>query len=221
MRAGILEFRDNNPSHTFSIVPNADVERSVADAWEGHPIFAILQQARIGPLRADLWRYMTVYTYGGWYFDIKSRIEVPLHEFEKAGASGVLSLEPFTDPDFRTAESDARVLGTVGAHWMSNWAFAFAPNHPFLTRLIDDIVASYPEYRGRVFEDPKTAVLEFTGPRRLTRTFRAFERDNPGHSIAVIGVDFDGVGTYNMKGSGSRFLTQRSYIAARGQIIVS
>jgi mannosyltransferase OCH1-like enzyme len=220
MRAGILDFRGTNPSHDFALLRDTEAENSLIDVWRGHPALEILRRSRIGPLTVDLWRYMTVYTHGGWYFDIKSRLEDPLLSFEDEGISGVVSLEPFTDPELVNCDSGSGFSISIGAHWLANWGFAFAPKHPFLRMLIEDIVESYPRYRARVFEDPKTAVLDFTGPRRFTRVFRAFETSNPGHSIKIMSANFGGRGTYQMPGSGTRFLTRRSYSAARNQAIV-
>ena len=49
------------------------------------------------------------------------------------------------------------------------WGLAFEKNHKFLKLFLNEITNNYNFYKGKVFENPKLAILNFTGPGMYTQ----------------------------------------------------
>jgi len=97
----------------------ANFDKSVLDAFNGFPL---------GVMRADLWRYLVVYTYGGMYADVDVEPNVPIRDWFK-GEKGW--------------QSCSMVVGQENSVHLSQWAFAATPKHPALKAVIDLVVDRY------------------------------------------------------------------------------
>jgi mannosyltransferase OCH1-like enzyme len=106
----------------------ANFDKSVLDAFRGFPL---------GVMRADFWRYLVVYTYGGVYADVDVEPSKPIRDWLSNGNN----FNP------ATAEQNWRhcsmVVGQENAVDISQWTFAATPKHPALKVVIDLIVDRY------------------------------------------------------------------------------
>jgi len=96
----------------------------------------------------------------------------------------------------------------------------FAKGHRVLERMIDSICENYSFYKDRVFENPKLAILSYTGPGKFTQIVREEICRNETSDIYQAGVDFEGYGVYSMRGAEVRFLTNPSYANLKNAKIV-
>jgi hypothetical protein len=96
----------------------------------------------------------------------------------------------------------------------------FAKGHPILQQMIENICHHYPLFKGVAFQNPKNAILRFTGPGMFTKTVREYFDGQEDESVAQAGVDFMGAGIFALKGSWARYSKVPSYVDSSNQPIV-
>ncbi|MBF0556170.1 MAG: hypothetical protein HQK96_16745 [Nitrospirae bacterium] len=98
----------------------------------------------LGAMRADLWRYLAIFRYGGVYADIDTFCEVPL--------------DNWVNKDFGIIVSAQDIV-----HF-SQWIFAAKSNHPFLGEVILQVKRRLesPDYNSPDFVDRLTGVEVWT-----------------------------------------------------------
>jgi mannosyltransferase OCH1-like enzyme len=213
----LLQFRQENPEFTFRIWSPSECDEFVRSNFGHHPISEVYFRAKFGPLAADIWRYLVLLKFGGWYFDINKRVTGGLLQFMSPDCELVLSYE-------RNLFSGDTSLSQGIDHPQNavcNWGIGAAPDNPVLQRLIADICEDTPLFSGRVWRKPKEAIIDYTGPRRLTRTLHKFVGQFGAAGICQAGIDFHGQGDFDMAGSWVRYLTNPPYAAARDQPILT
>jgi hypothetical protein len=216
---GINQFRDQNPGIDFHLFDSIDQDAYMHTAWKSHPIWQIYRDSLFGPMGADLFRYCFLWERGGFYLDIKSRFLVPMASLLDQDTKGLISCE-----DRYSNVPGPKLLLERLQHptrLALQWGMAFAPGHPFLRRLIDNIVAYESAYRDVVFADPQAAICRFTGPGMFTMTLREHVALSPDHDIKQLGVDFDGRAEYDMPGAWSRWALRKHYSLAKNQPILA
>jgi mannosyltransferase OCH1-like enzyme len=206
--AQIGAFRALNPEFDFRLIDDSGCREFVATRFGGHPIAAVFERARFGPMRSDIWRYLVLLEYGGWYFDIKSRLKVPLREVTPDSAEAVIAYEPSALDDANGAPHPS--VAHPGQR-VANWAIAFKPGHPFLERLIEAITEAAVAANGRVFAHPKSAILATTGPEMLGRVLHRYADETGLEGFYQCGIGFGQAGVYEMRSSWVRFLRLPSY----------
>lgn len=214
----IEHFRARNPDHEFRIVSHEERDQFVSEHFADHPIREVFDAARFQPMKADIWRYLVLLKYGGWYFDIKSCLRVPLSSIAVPGVEAVVSFEKAQDKRLVAEHSHPEVLNP--GHTLLNWGFAARPDHPLLRHAIEAIVARAPEYRGKVVKNPKGAIIDLSGPRMFARALDATAREVGLGDVAQYGFEFEDVGVYEMRYAWVRFLTAASYAQARNEPII-
>jgi len=120
--------------------------------------------------RFDFFRYLAVYRYGGFYFDLDVLLATDLDPLLESGC-----VFPFEGLTF------SRMLRTKhGIDWqLGNYAFGAAAGHPFLKAAIDNCVRGQrdPEWVEQMMDGaPRLSRAEFsvlntTGPGLLSRTY--------------------------------------------------
>ena len=66
-------------------------------------------------------------------------------------------------------------------------------------------------YKNINFDNPKLAILNFTGPGIYTKVMRKFLSVNPDHSFNELDVKFNNYGVFKLKGSSIRHYVVPSY----------
>jgi glycosyltransferase involved in cell wall biosynthesis len=134
----------------------------------------------------DFFRYLVVYRYGGFYFDLDvllaTRLD-PLLPF-----SAIFPFEAISVSDHLRSQ--------YAIDWeIGNYAFGAAPGHPFLAEVIANCVKAQktpewakPMMRGSpMLSRSETWVLNTTGPGLLSRTFA--ENEELRRSVAILMPD--------------------------------
>ena len=216
---GINQFRDQNRDIDFQLFDSIDQDAYMSASWKSHPIWQIYRDSLFGPMGADLFRYCILWERGGFYLDIKSRFLAPMASLLDQDAKGLISYES----TYSNVPGPKLLLDRLQhpTRLSLQWGMAFAPGHPFLKRLIDNIVAYESAYRDVVFADPKAAICRFTGPGMFTMTLREHVALSSDVDIKQVGVDFDGRAEYDMPGAWSRWALRKHYSLARNQPILA
>jgi mannosyltransferase OCH1-like enzyme len=206
---GIEHFRELNPDMEFNLYDNKDLDEYMEESYGKHPIYQIYKKAKFGPMKADIFRYCILYEKGGYYFDIKSYITKPISEICPANYRGLISFERWDTHIPPEGKALFKVQHTT--KYILNWGMGFAKGHRVPERMIDSICENYSYYKDRVFENPKQAILSYTGPGKFTQIVREEIGRNETSYIYQSGVDFEGHGVYSMKRAELRFFQTDSY----------
>ena len=190
-RPGIAELRAMNPGWDYRFYDDAAVAAFIRDEFrpEFYQAFCRLNPA-FGPARADFFRYLVVYRYGGVYLDIKSNTARPLDESLRPDDEYVLSFWPngphqsipgfgihqeLTDQGFLRGE-------------FQNWHLIAAPQHPLLRYVIGYMLHCIEAHAGRADVSGLHGVLLTTGPIMYTQ---ALGRGLGAHAHRVVDSHHD------------------------------
>jgi mannosyltransferase OCH1-like enzyme len=211
-------FRNLNEELNFFFYDEDKQDAWMADNWLDTQIYHIYKKLNFGPARADIFRYCILYTLGGYYFDISKGCLVPLISLHTPESECLITFESndvFIPPDYKIFN-----ILKEPTKYIVQWGFGFAPGHPFLEKVIENIEKDYPLYRGRKFLNPKAAILMFTGPGQFTKSVRQVLNISPNINFTQAGIDFNQKGIFAMKGSEARYLLCPAYAETRNTCIV-
>ena len=205
----IEKFRNLNPELSFKLYNSEKSNQYMKDYWGNHPIYNIYCLLKFGPAKADIFRYCILYERGGYYFDISKGCDFPLTKLHPSSSTALISFEM----------NDCVVLPNKNiVNWFAHptkyilqWGFGFEKEHLILKSVIDNICAYSDIFKDKIFENPKNAILMFTGPGMFTKSLRDIIADGIRCEITQAGIDFNGYGVFEMKGSEVRYLTVPAY----------
>lgn len=195
-----------NPDYEYLFFDDEGVRRFIEKEFPQHQ--RVFDSFRFPIQRYDFFRYLAVYRYGGFYFDLDVMLASSLSSLSESRC--VFPFEGLTLSPF--------LRGHHRMDWeIGNYAFGAAPGHPFLEAIIENCVKAQrdpawvkPMMRGLpyLFRD-EFLVLNTTGPGLVSRTFA--ENPELAKSITVLFPDdvcdidkwnrFGDLGVHLMKGS--------------------
>lgn len=117
-----------------------------------------------GSARADLFRYLCIYHYGGVYLDIKSTCAVPLNEVIRPDDEYLLSYWNNEPGQLHEGFGFHAELPFSPRGEYQQWHVIACPRHPFLERVIKDVLRRLQNYDEQSFGVGKRGVLRVTGP---------------------------------------------------------
>lgn len=217
--SAIEQFRKENADFTFRFYNDEDLDAYMEAHWKHHGIYHAYRGALFGPLKTDIWRYCILYDQGGVYCDIGKAIGWRLSSLIPPQADLIVSWE-------RRGVSGIAYGPTAGKRLqhpdrtMINWAIMATPKHPLLKRAIEGIASHYPDYRAKTFEDPKDAIVNFTGPAHLTRCLIDAAEAGELEGAIQVGIEFEGCAIWELPGSWVRYARQPAYALERSRQIV-
>lgn len=160
-----------NPDFEYLFFDDADVETFVDTHFPQHrPLFDAFPY-RIQ--KYDFFRYLAVYHYGGFYFDLDIFMARGLDDLLTHGC-----VFPFEELSLHTFLRDMH-----GMDWeVGNYAFGASAGHPFVRAVIDNCVRAqndkgWPAAMWRSIPQPlrrEFYVLDTTGPGLVSRTLAEF-----------------------------------------------
>lgn len=123
----------------------------------GKEWYDLFNNVPLGVIRADIFRYLVIYKYGGIYSDIDTVCKIPIDSW-------------ITGPDkFKkdyTAIFAAEIVGRdiLVVDRICQWTFAAAPNHPILKSIVDNVYNALKETKWEDVTDVVNAIHYTTGP---------------------------------------------------------
>jgi len=134
----------------------------------------------------DFFRYLAVYYYGGLYLDLDIDTTIPIDNFDQLGDKCVFPIEIKNVCDKLLKDQNFDYL-------VGNYAFYGAKGHPFIKKLIDNVVQQRIDDRD-IFEAQKTCtddardvyVYYRTGPVLVTQTYIDYLASGENLDVYVI-----------------------------------
>jgi alpha 1,6-mannosyltransferase len=132
-------WKKNNPKWNYKYMNDQEILDFVLNQY-GKKWYKIFINCPKGVMRADLWRYMIIYKYGGLYSDLDTVCKVPIDKWLKPEYNMVIC--PENDLHF------------------CQWTFAAVPKHPIIKKVLEVINEGFnnPNYGNKHF------VHALTGP---------------------------------------------------------
>lgn len=190
LRDNVKRLRRLNPSWLYQYWNDDDIIDFINDAFGWSILRVYLSiNPQYGAARADLFRYLCVYHYGGVYLDIKSGARVPFDEIFKDEDEYILS--------YWKNEPGDRYYG-FGLHpelrfsprgELQQWHVIAAPGYPLLGRVIETVLVNIKGYHPDVNGCGKQAVLRLTGPIAYTAAIYPYLTE---HKCRVISAEESG-----------------------------
>lgn len=167
---GIARLRAVNSGWQYRYWSDKEVHDFIYDAygWEVLRLFLRINP-RYGAARADLFRYLCIYHFGGVYLDIKSGGSVDLGEVIRAEDVYLLSQWHNAPRGRHPGWGLHPELADVPGGEYQNWFIIAAAGHPFLEGVIRAVLANLAEYREERDGTGRLAVLRMTGPIAYTK----------------------------------------------------
>jgi inositol phosphorylceramide mannosyltransferase catalytic subunit len=177
--AGNAEYiRKLNPTYQYVMFDDADIEVFIESEY-GPEMLAYYHRINpsYGAARADLFRYLLIYSRGGVYLDIKSRMLRPLDEIIREGDKFLLA--KWGDYDLVLHPE----LADVPRGEFQNWHVIGVRGHPFLKAVIEAVLNNIDTYRPWRHGVGKNAVIRVTGPIAYTLAIHPLLSDHPNRAV--------------------------------------
>lgn len=172
-RENIEKIRTLNPNWKYHFYGDADIEQFILDEY-GDPILELYRRInpKIGPARADLFRYLLIYKKGGVYLDIKSTLTQPLD-------SVLHPYDQFILAHWSKLPNQERELSQFPLGEYIQWAIISTPGHPFLRTVIDRVLGNLLTYNPWLHGAGKRSALRITGPFAYTIAIESLKNQFP------------------------------------------
>lgn len=189
LAASVSALKESNPHWQHKLYDDQAVEDFIRSEFKPQFLRAYQRiNPRYGAARADLFRYLVVYRYGGVYLDIKSSARPPLDEIIQPSDRYLLAHWP-NHRDKRFVDWGIKPeLPDLPAGEFQNWHIIAEPNHAFLHRTLELVLHNIQQYDFAVEGGGRAAVLRCTGPIAYTRAILPLLPTYP-HRLAGTHID--------------------------------
>jgi hypothetical protein len=165
LRANAEALRTGNPGWDYRFYDDGDIERVIGECFGG----AILAcYRRIDPLygaaRADLFRYLALYRFGGVYLDIKSTSSRSLDGLLAQNSRFLLAKWDNGPEGLHPNWGLHPELEHIPGGELQQWHIVCVAGHPFLKAVIDSVLANIEAYRPWSHGVGRDGVIRLTGP---------------------------------------------------------
>ena len=170
LAANVDKLKDMNLGWEHRLYDDTDIERIIAVDY-GDDMLRLYRSIdpSYGAARADLFRYLLIYRYGGVYLDIKSSTTRPLDDLLD-GAPGYILCQWDNGPagSHRHWGLHRELEGVAGGE-LQQWHVIAPAGHRFLRAVIERVSANIGIYRPWRDGVGRDAVLRATGPVAYTK----------------------------------------------------
>jgi hypothetical protein len=187
LQQNVEQIKALNPGWSHRIYDDSDIEAFIRETY-GQTVFACYQRInpRYGAARADLFRYLLLYRYGGVYLDIKSTMTRPLDEVLQPNDRYLLSQWQNGKGEEFEGWGVARELNDIPGGEFQQWHIVAAAGHPFLRAVIENVLRNIERYNPWLQGTGSAGVFRVTGPVAYTLAIAPLMASQP-HRLASCG----------------------------------
>lgn len=157
-----------NPEFRYEFYDDERIEQFVAKEYPGQVAEAYFK-LDIGAAKADFFRYLVLYRFGGVYMDMDAYCTKPIDSMVNDSDTAII-----------TAERNEGIY--------AQYALLFAPQHLILKDCIETICFHISE-RMHLHD-----IHKLTGPSVFTDAVNRYQKENPDDKTTrILGVDYNGV----------------------------
>lgn len=208
---GLRELRSLNPGFEFRLIlreERDDIVRGLADK----KLLNLYFKSKFVPMQVDIFRYLYIREYGGYYLDISKAWTHPISSLTNSSSEGLVAFERNRAVCLPPPDVFCNLRQPLNLVCM--WGFGFVPNHPILSHALDYISENAENFRGFELEQPKNGIVSLTGPVAFTQGVWRYLRESSGATLTQWTNDFEDRST-TLKGAGFRHLQRPSYANER------
>lgn len=188
--ADVMHFRARNPDFTFITFDQSSMTSWMKLHFKNEVILSAYLSSRFGVMQSDIFKYCYGYINGGISIDLSKFISRPLSEIFTLGTNTLILSQQFDEIDTSSIHpSEFTNLGLNNA-LLVNWCFATAPHHQGLLSIINYIETCFLRSRGVMYENPKVAIWETTGPVAFNRGLLDYFGNHLPTDTLIVGIDF-------------------------------
>lgn len=129
--------------------------------------------------RCDLFRYLVIYAEGGIYLDVKSTSSRPLDQILVGTNSYLLCRWDNRKGEAHENFGRHTEVASMKGGELQQWHVISAPGHPFLRRVINNVLSNIDRYRPWSEGTGQKGVMRLTGPTVYTLTIAKMLRKYP------------------------------------------
>jgi hypothetical protein len=146
-----------------------------------------------GAARADFFRYLCLYQFGGVYLDVKVRLSQPLSSVLLDDDAFLLSQWDHSPGSQYAGWGTHRRLNGIAGGEYQQWYIISSPGHPFLAAVIANVIRNIDSFTPFSFGNPWEAVICTTGPVVYTTSIHQILDSHPHRRLsnsADIGITY-------------------------------
>lgn len=141
-------------------------------------------EPRYGAARADLFRYVMVYLYGGAYFDLKSGTSRPLDDILRPDDAFIVSQWDNAATGLFPGVGFRKSIEDIPGGEYQQWFIISKRGHPFLAAAIERALHNIEVYNPYLHGYGGDSVLRLVGPDVYTRAIRDLAMSQPHRFIS-------------------------------------
>jgi hypothetical protein len=174
-----------NPDFSYRFYDDGDRERFIGDTY-GEAILARYRRIdpAYGAARADLFRYLCVYHFGGVYLDVKVAVTRPLGEGLRDDDAFLLSQWDHAPGSPHAGWGTHRRLAAIPGGEFQQWHVIASPGHPYLAAVIAEVLSNIDRFDPFAFANPWEAVICTTGPVVYTQSIHRILAAHPHRRLS-------------------------------------
>lgn len=159
------ELKALNPEWEHRLYDDHDIRQFISDVY-GTGILAYFNRInpRYGAAKADLFRYLLLYKYGGVYLDIKSTFTKPIDHVLKPDDRYLLAKWSNKPGAKREGWGMPKELDMIPGGEFQQWHIVASPGHQFLKAVIERVLTNIDCYKPWLHGTGGNGVLRLTGP---------------------------------------------------------
>lgn len=181
-----------NPGWTHQVYDDADIEDFIAGVY-GNRVLSYFHRInpKYGAARADLFRYLLLYKFGGVYLDIKSTLNKPLDMVLQPGDRYLLSQWRNKHGEVHEGWGLASDLKDVPGGEFQQWHIVTVAGHPFLRAVIENVFSNIDRYNPWLHGTGSSGVFRVTGPVAYTLAIQPLLRLHRHRLAADCDIGFE------------------------------
>lgn len=169
-----------NPDFEYRFYEDRDCESFVKETFGQAVLERYLRiHPSYGAARADLFRYLCLYHFGGAYLDIKTSLTRPLSEVLRDDDAFLLSQWDQSPGSRHAGWGTHRQLRHIIGGEFQQWYIVASPGHPYLAAVIEAVLSNIDRFNPFAFDNAWEAVICTTGPIVYTRSIHPILAAHP------------------------------------------